>query len=175
MAYAEKVYKVRNGKQTKQFTWRCRYLRPDEKWGSRPGFPTKKLAEEWGEAQETAMREGRWIDPNLSAKKFGVFTKDTWMKAQAVRGRTTMNQWERLEAHILPEWEHTPLIAFNWFDVEAWARKVAKTAARSTVKDCVQLMARILNGAVDAKHLAVNPLAGRRLTGMPADTAKKKP
>lgn len=175
MAYAEKVYKVRKGVQTKQFTWRCRYLRPDGKWGSQPGFATKKLAEEWGEAQETAMREGRWIDPNLSSKKFGTFAKDRWMKAQAVRGRTTMNQWERLEAHILPEWEHTPLIAFNWFDVEAWARKVAKTAARSTVKDCVQLMARILNGAVDAKHLAVNPLAGRRLTGLPADTAKKKP
>ncbi|MGW9262501.1 hypothetical protein ACWGRA_31205 [Streptomyces albidoflavus] len=52
MAFAEKVYKVRNGKQTKQFTWRSRYKKPDGTWGSEPGFATKKLAEEWGDEQE---------------------------------------------------------------------------------------------------------------------------
>ncbi|MER6487121.1 hypothetical protein ABT264_26650 [Streptomyces virginiae] len=165
MAYAEKVYKVRSGKQTKQFTWRARYKRPDGRWDSEPGFPTKKTAEDWGDAQEAAIREGRWVDPQLARKKFGVFTEE-WMKAQAPRGRTTMNRRERLEAHILPRWEHTPLIAINWFEVEAWARGL--TCAHSTTKDAVGLMSRILNGAVDARHLAVNPLFGRRLTGLPA-------
>ncbi|AWT42620.1 MULTISPECIES: hypothetical protein [Streptomyces] len=171
MAYAEKVFKVRNGKQTKQYTWRCRYKKPDGTWGSEPGFPTKALAKEWGEQQEAAIREGRWIDPELSRKKFGAFVVE-WMKAQKPRGRTEMNRWERLETHILPRWKDTPLIAINWFEVEAWARTL--TCARSTVKDSVQLMSRILNGAVDARHLLVNPLAGRRLTGLPADTAKRK-
>ncbi|MGW7366210.1 hypothetical protein ACWGI8_22920 [Streptomyces sp. NPDC054841] len=35
-------------------------------------------------------------------------------------------------------------------------------------------MSRILNGAVDARHLRVSPLAGRWLTGLPADPAPKK-
>lgn len=173
MAYAEKVYKVRNGKQTKQFTWRCRYKRPDGTWGSQPGFPTKKVAEEWGEGQEAAIREHRWVDPELSRKKFGAFVQE-WMAVQTPRGRTTMNRWERLEAHILPQWRNTALIAINWFEVEAWARKLAKSTAHSTVKDCVQLMSRIMNGAVDARHLLVNPLAGRRLTGLPEDVAPQK-
>lgn len=173
MAYAEKVFKVRNGKQTKQFTWRSRYKRPDGTWGSEAGFPTKNLAKDWGEQQEAAIREGRWVDPDLSRSRFGDFVKE-WMEAQKPRGRTTMNRWERLETHILPKWRDTPLIALNWFDVEAWARVLALTVARSTVRDCVQLMSRIVNGAVDKRCLTVNPLAGRRLTGLPADVVEKK-
>ena len=174
MAHAEKVFKVKNGKKTTKYTWRARYKKPDGTWGSEPGFPTRRLAEEWGDAQEAAIREGRWVDPELSRKKFGDFAKE-WMAAQKPRGRTTMNRWERLDAHILPKWKDTPLNAFNWFDVEAWARELAVTVARSTVRDCVQLMSRIVNGAVDARHIPVNPLAGRRLTGLPADVVKKKP
>ncbi|MEU6365694.1 hypothetical protein ABZ876_08055 [Streptomyces sp. NPDC046931] len=174
MAHAEKVFKVKNGKKTTKYTWRARYKKPDGTWGSEPGFPTRRLAEEWGDAQEAAIREGRWVDPELSRKKFGSFVKE-WMAAQKPRGRTTMNRWERLEAHILPKWKDTPLNALNWFDVEAWARELALTVARSTVRDCVQLMSRIVNGAVDARHITANPLAGRRITGLPADVVKKKP
>ncbi|GAA2630159.1 hypothetical protein [Streptomyces axinellae] len=170
MAYAEKRVSQARGSKGK-VTWRARYKKPDGTWGSEPGFPTKKTAERWGEEQEAAIRAGRWIDPELGRAHFGVWVRE-WMAAQSPRGRTTMNRWERLEAHILPKWEYTPLIAFTWFDVEAWARTL--TCARSTTKDCVQLMARILNGAVDAQRLPVNPLAGRRLTGLPPDPAPKR-
>ncbi|MFE1109650.1 hypothetical protein ACFW5U_27705 [Streptomyces rochei] len=171
MAYAEKVYKVRNGKQTKQYTWRCRYKKPDGTWGSEPGFPTKVLAEKWGEEQEAKVRAGSYIDPDLSKKPFGVFAKE-WMAAQRPRGRTVMNRTERLNRHILPRWQHTPLRDITWFDVEAWARSM--TCAHSTTRDCVSLMSRILTGAVDARHLQVNLLYGRRLTGLPAETQGKQ-
>jgi integrase len=170
VAYAEKRVSTAKGSKGK-VSWRARYKKPDGTWGSEPGFPTKKTAEQWGDDQEAAIREGRWVDPELARKKFGTFVRE-WMKVQTPRGRTTMNRWERLESHILPKWEHTPLLAFNWFEVEAWARSLP--CARSTTKDCVQLMTRILNGAVDARHLTVNPLAGRRLTGLPADPAPKR-
>lgn len=175
MAYAEKVYRVRGGRTTKQFTWRARYKKPDGTWGSEPGFPTKALAEEWGGTQETAIREGRWVDPEKSRMQLGKFVP-IWMAAQgdAPRGRTTMNRKERLDSHILPRWKHTALHAFTWFEVEAWARTLGQTNARNTVKKSVGLLKRILNGAVDAQYILVNPLAGRRLTGMPPDTAAKK-
>ncbi|MFE9337699.1 hypothetical protein [Streptomyces sp. NPDC007063] len=172
MAYAEKRVSQARGSKGK-VTWRARYKKPDGTWGSEPGFPTKKTAEQWGDEQEASIRAGRWVDPELGRKHFGAWVRE-WMAAQAPRGRTTMNRWERLEAHILPRWEYTPLMDLNWFEVEAWARSLAKSVARSTVRDCVQLMTRIVNGAVDARHLPANPLAGRRLTGLPADTAKKK-
>lgn len=170
MAHAERRISTAKGSKGK-VTWRCRYKKPDGTFGSEPGFPTKKTAIAWGNKQEDAIAEGRWVDPELSRKKFGAFALE-WMQAQAPRGRTEMNRWERLDAHLLPRWKDTALVAVNWFEVEAWARTL--TCARSTVKDCVQLMSRIMNGAVDSRHLAVNPLAGRRLTGLPADTAKRK-
>jgi len=162
VAYAEKVYKVKDGKKTKQYTWRSRYKKPDGTWGSEPGFPTKKLAVEWGDGQEAAIREGRWIDPALARVTFGEFTKK-WMAAQTPRGRTVINRWELLERQILPRWEHTPLHAITWFDAEAWSRTL--TCARSVVGHTLTLMSQIMTGAVDARHIPVNPLYGRRKTG----------
>ncbi|MFG7942937.1 hypothetical protein [Streptomyces cacaoi] len=173
MAYAEKRISTARGSKGK-VTWRARYKKPDGTWGSEPGFPTKKTAERWGEEQEAATRAGRWVDPGKSACLLADFVP-VWMKAQgdAPRGRTIMNRWERLETHVLPQWGNTPLNAFTWFEVESWARVLGKTVAHSTVKDVVGLLTRVLNGAVDARHLTANPLAGRRLTGMPADPAAK--
>lgn len=170
MAYAEKRVSTAKGKKGK-VSWRARYKKPDGTWGSEPGFPTKKTAEAWGEEQEAAIRAGRWIDPDLMRTSFGVFARK-WMAAQSPRGRTTMNRWERLERHVFPKWEHTPLIAFTWFDVEAWSRTMS--CADSTVRECLTVMSQVLTGAVDAKYLAVNPLYGRRRTGHSASASAGK-
>ncbi|MFB8037874.1 hypothetical protein ACFC5Z_34130 [Streptomyces sp. NPDC056004] len=159
MAYAEKVYKVRNGVKTKQFTWRSRYKRPDGTWGSEPGFPTKKLAEEYGEQQEAAIRAGRWTDPELLRTPFGTWARE-WMAAKAPRGNTASTRWDRLETHIFPRWEHTPLQAITWFDAEQWANGLDCDDVTAT--QCLTIMSSILTGAVDKKMLLVNPLAGRR-------------
>jgi integrase len=162
MAWAEKVYKVRNGKQTKQFTWRARWTKPDGKPGTWPGFPTKKLAEEYGEKQEAAIRAGRWIDPAKQQEKFGVFAR-RWMKAKPKRGATVAKRWNLLEQHIFPKWEHVSLINITWFDVDDWQLNEL-TCESVTAGHAVSLMSSIMTGAVDARYLEVNPLFGRRRT-----------
>ncbi|MEU1778169.1 MULTISPECIES: hypothetical protein [Streptomyces] len=162
MAYAEKRVSTAKGSKGK-VTWRARYKKPDGSWGSEPGFPTKKTAERWGEEQEAAIRAGRWTDPDLMRKPFGVWARE-WMAAQSSRGRTVINRWDRLEEQIFPRWEHTSLITINWFEVETWARTL--TCHPSTTRQSVRLMSQILTGAVDAQHLTVNTLYGRRLTGL---------
>ncbi|MGW6454979.1 hypothetical protein ACWF94_03490 [Streptomyces sp. NPDC055078] len=158
MAYGERVYKVKNGKQTKQFTWRCRYKKPDGT-GSEPGFPTKKTAEDWGNEQEAAIRAGTWIDPDLMRMPFGKFARK-FMEARQKRGRTVDTRWRNLEKYILPKWETTPLISINWFDVDSW--QLTLPCDKVTAGHCVSLMSTILTAAVDARHLPVNPLVGRR-------------
>ncbi|APE21338.1 MULTISPECIES: hypothetical protein [Streptomyces] len=159
MAYAEKVYKVRNGKQTKQFTWKAVYKKPDGTKGTASGFPTKKTAEDWGNAQEAAIRTGRWIDPSLMQRTFGSWARE-WMKGQAPRGTTTARRWDRLEAVIFPRWGNVPMSQITWYEAESWANALAIDDV--SVTHALSLMSTILNGAVDAKHLLVNPLAGRR-------------
>lgn len=172
MAYPEKRVSEAQGSKGK-VTWRARYKKPDGTTGSEPGFPTARTAKEWGEEQEAQIRAGRWIDPDLSRKHFGVFARE-FMKARNPRGNTVATRWRMLETVILPKWEHTPLIAFNWFDVEAWAN--AHPAHETEIDHSVSLMSTILTAAIDAKHLTVNPLYGRRRsvsTGSATSKAKK--
>lgn len=169
MAYAEKRVSTAKGSKGK-VTWRARYKAPDGTWPSEPGFPTKRTAEQWGEEQEAAIRAGRWIDPTLGRKPFGTWARE-WMKAKSPRGRTVDTRWRRLEGVILPKWEHVPLQAISWFEVESWANALPVDA--TTVNHSVSLMSSILTGAVDAKHLLVNPLYGRRRTGASGSAVKK--
>ncbi|MEU8316671.1 MULTISPECIES: hypothetical protein [Actinomycetes] len=162
MAYAEKVYKVRNGQKTKQFTWRSRYLLPNNPvHGSEPGFPTRKLAEDWGNEQERQIRAGTWIDPKKRATTFGEFAP-TFMSSRRKRGRTNGTRWDNLELHILPRWENTALGSITWFDVDSWQQTMSVEDVRRG--HCVSLMSTIMTGAVDAGYITTNPLFGRRRT-----------
>lgn len=171
MAYAEKRVSTAKGSKGK-VSWRARYKKPDGTWGSEPGFPTKKTAENWGDEQEAAIRAGRWIDPDLQRKHFGVWARE-WMKAKPKRGATVDKRWNLLQQHILPKWEHAPLQSINWFDVDSWQQGL--TCDDVTAGHCVSLMSSILTGAVDAQHLAVNPLFGRRRTRPTTAGAGKRP
>ena len=172
MAYAEKRVSTAKGSKGK-VSWRARYMKPDGTLGSESGFPTKNTAEKWGEEQEAAIRAGRWIDPDLMRKTFGTFSRE-FMKARQPSGNTVATRWRMLREVILPKWEHTPLIAINWFEVEAWAN--THPAHETELNHSVSLMSTILTAAVDAKHLLVNPLYGRRRStssGSAATKAKK--
>ncbi|MFJ2259526.1 hypothetical protein ACIOKD_14490 [Streptomyces sp. NPDC087844] len=164
MAFAAKVYKVRNGVKTKQFTWRVKYRAPDghePPWLSESGFPTKKLAEDWGNEQEREIREGTWIDPAKQGVTFGEFAR-TFMASRRKRGRTTGTRWDKLENHILPRWDGVPLRKISWFDVDSWQQTMGvEDVSRG---HCVSLMSTIMTGAMDAGYVTVNPLFGRRRT-----------
>ncbi|MFC8124695.1 hypothetical protein [Streptomyces sp. NPDC057302] len=161
MAYAEKVYKVRNGKTTKQFTWRACYKLPSGGKGTEPGFQTKNLAVEWGQEQERLIKAGVWIDPAKRATTFGEFAT-IYMASRRKRGRTGGTRWDRLDNHILPRWKDVPMPAINWFDVDTWQQTMSlEDVSRG---HCVSLMSTIMTAAVDAGYINVNPLFGRRRT-----------
>ncbi|MFJ4009401.1 hypothetical protein [Streptomyces sp. NPDC090026] len=166
MAYAEKVYKVRNGKQTKQFTWRCRYKLPDGTLGSQPGFPTKRTAEDWGTQQEAAITAGTWVDPKKAQTPFGEWVR-IWKESQNSRAGTVTKRRHLLEGLLLPEFEFTPLADVNnVFTVKAWVAKAAKPIGRHdpvTVGHARSLLSTILTGAEDAGYIAANKLFGRKI------------
>ena len=163
MAYAEKVYKVRAGKTTKQFTWRACYKKPDGRKGTQPGFPTKKLAEEWGDAQEAQMRSGSWVDPQLTNTLFGEWVK-IWQDANQPRPGTATKRRHLLNQLLLPEWEFTPLSQVNnVFTVKAWATRAVQGHEAVTVGHARSLLSSILTGAEDAGYIVANKLYGRKI------------
>ncbi|WP_405558862.1 hypothetical protein OHV08_33700 [Streptomyces canus] len=166
MAYAEKVYKVKNGKQTKQYTWRVKYKKPDGRYGTESGFPTKNLAEQWGDQQEASMRAGTWIAPEKLNTPFGEWVK-IWKTANKKRPRTMSGRAYLLDKLLLPEWEFTPLMEVNnVFAVQAWATRTAKPQGKhdpDTVAQARSLLSTILSGAEDAGYIHANKLYGRRI------------
>lgn len=164
MAYAEKVYKYRNGKKTTQYTWRGRYKGPPGSkpaWPGKSGFPTRATAERWAEEQEAKVNAHKWIDPKISETTFGEFAP-RYMAARQKRGRTTSRRWDYLNGHILPKWQHTPVRLITWFDVDAWQQTLdVDDVTRSHI---VSLMSTIVTAAVDAGLREANPLLGRRRT-----------
>ncbi|WP_329308416.1 hypothetical protein [Streptomyces microflavus] len=163
MAYAEKVYKVRNGVKTKQFTWRACYTKPDGSKGTRPGFDTRKLAEAWGNEQEAGMRSGTWIDPAKMNTPFGEWV-ETWKKANSPRPGTATKRRHLLNSLLLPAWENTSLAEVNnVFTVKAWATQAVKTHDAVTVGHARSLLSSILSGAEDAGYIHANKLYGRKI------------
>lgn len=139
--------------------WRARYKLPDGTLGSEPGFRTKRMAEEWGDDQEAAIRHGRWQDPRKARTPFGEWAA-VWMGAQHVAPGTVAKRRRLLTTHLLPEWEHTPLCDINLFGAKAWAAR--QTCAPVTVGHALTLLSMILTGAADAGYLLANPMYGRR-------------
>ncbi|MBL1100088.1 N-terminal phage integrase SAM-like domain-containing protein [Streptomyces coffeae] len=152
MAYAE-----RRGKG--KHPWRARYKLPDGSLGSEPGFRTKKQAEEWGEEQEAAIRQGRWQDPKRARTPFREFAP-LWMEAQKVAPATVIKRKRLLTRHLLPGFGDLPLCEINVFVARAWGNK--QTCAQSTVNQALTLLSMILTGAADAGYLLANPMYGRR-------------
>lgn len=169
MAYAEKRRSTAKGSKGK-VTWRSRYKKPDGSMGSEPGFPTKKTAEDWGEKQEAAIRAQKWTDPGLQETHFGEFARK-FMGSTSKRGNTVAKRWFYLETYILPKWDHTPIRAFNWFDVDAWQQRLdCDDVTRGHV---VSLTSTILTAAMDAGLRDVNPVYGRRRTKPTGKGARK--
>jgi hypothetical protein len=169
VAYAEKVYKVRNGQKTKQFTWRCKYKAPPghkPEWLTESGFPTKKSAEDWGREQESAIRAGTWIDPRKLTTPFGEWVR-TWKASIHKRPRTHSSRAYLLDKLLLPEFEYTPLMDVNnVFTVQSWATRASKPLGPhdpDTVAQARSLLSTILSAAEDAQYIPVNKLFGRRI------------
>lgn len=156
MAYAEKRGKdPDSGKDL----YRVRWKKPDGKYDSEDGFPTKTAALKYGRALEAAVDRGAYTDPRKSRTPFGVWAPQ-WMAAQKVAPSTVVKRRRLLSRHLLPEWEHTPLCDINLFTAKAWGNR--QTCSPVTVGHALTLLSMILTGAADAGYLAANPMFGRR-------------
>ncbi|GAA1748511.1 tyrosine-type recombinase/integrase [Streptomonospora arabica] len=145
--------------------WRVRYQRLDGTWGSRGGFETKAAALAWGQEQEAQVRAGTWIDPKDQEITFGAFT-DLWWAQARLADNTRAKYRSYLDAHILPQWRHWPLIAvFNHhLEIQGWANRLHEELAESTVSSVFALFSTICHTAVRARRIPANPCNGIRVS-----------
>ncbi len=151
------------------YPWRVRYKAPDGSWPSEPGFATEQDALNYGHEQEVDIRRGVWIDPRRARITLDEWAQQ-WMDAQNKPLRTTNTRVTMLR-RLLPHFGPMQLRDITWWEAQTWADQ--QNRSRRTIRDDLSFMSSILNGAVDARYLGGNPLAGRRLNGTPQKEPEK--
>ena len=108
MAYAEKRGNL----------WRARWRGPDGTLESRPGFHTRKAAENYGRDQEAAIRANTYVDPRAGKITLTDWVNQ-WYPALDLEPTTLSNYRYQIEVHILPAFGNRALASITAEEVSA--------------------------------------------------------
>jgi integrase len=154
MAYAEKRGNL----------WRARWLGPDGKLESKPGFTTRKAAEKFGHQQEAAIDSGTYVDPRAGQITLTEWVNE-WYPAQDLEPTTLANYRYAIEVHLLPEFGHRPLRSITAEEIAKWEREImTRGFARRTARDARTTLTTIYGDAIP-RHVQVNPAQRKRGKG----------
>ena len=154
MAYAEKRGNL----------WRARWRGPDGTLESKPGFQTRKAAENYDRDQEAAIRSGSYIDPRAGRITLTEWVNQ-WYPALDLEPTTLSNYRYQIEVHILPAFGHRALASITAEEVSAWEMQIAAGGiSRRTARDARSTLTTVLGDAIP-RYIQVNPAQRRRGKG----------
>ena len=155
MAYAEKRGNL----------WRARWRGPGGILESKPGFRTRKAAENYGRDQEAAIRNHTYVDPRAGQLSLTDWV-NRWYPALDLEPTTLSNYRYQIEVNILPEFGHRSLASLTPEEIAAWEMRLTNEGgyAHRTARDARSTLATILNDAVP-RYIQVNPAERKRGKG----------
>ena len=154
MAYAEKREKG----------WRARWHAPDGTLESKPGFKTRKEAEQYARDQEAAIRAKTYVAPKAGQIKLTDWANQ-WYSGLDLELNTMSTYKYLIEVLILPEFGGDRLIALSPESIARWEKElVVQGYVRKTAREARSLLTTMLGAAIP-RHLQANPAARRRGTG----------
>ena len=156
MSYAEKRGNL----------WRARWRGPGGTLESKPGFRTRKDAENYGRDQEAAIRNNTYIDPRAGRITLTEWV-NKWFPALDLELNTLSTYRYTIEVHILPAFGDRPLRSLE-LEPEAialWEKQiVARGYTRRTAREARSTLATILADAIP-RYIQSNPAARKRGKG----------
>ena len=155
---------TRNG----EVRYDVRYRGADGKERSKT-FRTKKDAERYERAQQTAMERGLWVDPQKGRITLEAWAHD-WQRTVVHLRPTTRRIYEsNLRLHILPGLGAVELGKLTPAMLRAWLAEVTvkvgghgKPMSAASSAQAYRTLNRVLSAAVDDELLGRNPLTGIR-------------
>ena len=154
MAYAEKRGNL----------WRARWRGPDGALESKPGFQTRKAAENYARDQEAAIRGGTYVDPRAGRITLTEWVNQ-WYPALDLEPTTLSNYRYQIEVHILPAFGHRALASITSEQVSAWEMQIAASGySRRTARDARSTLTTVLGEAIP-RYIQINPAQRRRGKG----------
>ncbi|MDT0531853.1 site-specific integrase [Micromonospora sp. DSM 115977] len=125
-------------------------------------FRTKKEANAFLAEVEGALNRGTYVDPHAGRMRFGEFVT-RWLAGRSVEARTAERTDSMLRAHLLPQWADWPLAKIDYLAVQEWVTTLGRTLAPSTTTKHLGMLSMIMQTAIRARLIAVNPCEGVRV------------
>jgi integrase len=151
--------RVRAGKTT----YRVRYRDPAGRQRSKV-FRLKGDADDWLHANETAKKDRRWVDPAAGRERFGEWAERWFGTTAALRPTTRRDYRVLLDNQVLPAFAGARLADLDALAVREWlAGLVGGGLSAKRARKAHQVLAQVLDAAVDGGRLARNVAAGVKL------------
>lgn len=155
MAWTEKLASGRH---------RGMYRDADGKKKSAGVYDLKRTAKAKADEAEVNAR-GEQTAP-ASSMPWGEW-EQTWQTHRRVTEGTRYRDESRLEHHIRPRWEKTPLSDITRAKVQAWTTELSQNLAPSSVQKTVRLLSASLSDAVRNDLIPANPCSRIELPKIP--------
>jgi integrase len=158
-------------KQRPNGRWRARWREPGGKQRARH-FATESEAKEWLITVAVDRRQGTYVDFR-AAQQWTVerWWAEWWPIAQLpYRPSTRLRDETMWRLHIRPGIGHLTLDQLDEFTVDRWAAGLHDKLAPASAQKCVQIVSRMMKGAIRSRIIVVNPAAG---VAMPESTPKE--
>ena len=153
MAYAEKRGNL----------WRARWRGPDGTLESKPGFRSRKDAENYGRDQEAAVRNNTYLDPRAGRITLTEWV-DRWFPAQDLELNTLSTYKYTIEVLILRRSAIGRYVAGNARNRDVGKRPGSRGYQRRTAREARSTLATILSDAIP-RYIQTNPAARKRGKG----------
>lgn len=122
--------------------------------------PLKKVVQEWAADLELQIRRGTFVDPNAGKMTLAQWWA-TWSASRTVANATASKAETHWRIHVEPAFGAWPLATIGHFDVQQWIGKKVKDGTKpEALATAVRLLGQMLDAAVVAKKIPVNPAKG---------------
>ena len=151
-----KQYNTANGPR-----WRVQYYDPANGKRQKRGFATKWQAENWAAENTVDLTTGQWRDPAGANITVETLSKTWWRGRQHLKPSTLDRDASRLHGVVLPMWGKRKIGTLRKSEIQAWVS--ASPLSGSSIRHAHNLLAQILDVAVDDNYLKSNPARGVKL------------
>lgn len=119
--------------------------------------PLKKVVQDWAAELESQLRRGDFVDPNAGKVTLASWWVE-WQTTRRVAKATAAKNETHWRVHVEPAFGSWPLAQIQSIDVEKWvAGMVARKVGGEATATALRLLRQVLEAAVDARRIRVNP------------------
>src|SRR5215213_3025631 len=130
----------------------------------RKAFDRKRDAERWLNENEVAKQDRRWVDPAAGRERLGEWAERWYATTAALRPTTRRDYRVLLDNQVLPAFAAAQLADLDALAVREWlAGLVGGGLSAKRARKAYQVLAQVLDAAVDGGKLARNVAAGVKL------------